>query len=117
MAARPKRIGNGDAKGVPTRGEGLMGVIGVRGVTMLNRPFVTDDPPLDGVIRDDRRCGVESEEVERVRDEIVRVRGGSGLILLWLVETGDCAVKAGAMMGSVPPSCHCKWMITDLVAH
>jgi hypothetical protein len=35
-AARPKRTGQAGDKGVPERGDGLKGVIGVRGVDVFN---------------------------------------------------------------------------------
>jgi hypothetical protein len=44
IAARPYRMGNGDDIGIPILGDGLMGVMGVRGMVVLKRPLLADPP-------------------------------------------------------------------------
>ena len=46
IAARPYCMANGDDIGVPVLGDGLMGVMGVRGTVVLKRPLLAD--PLGG---------------------------------------------------------------------
>jgi len=109
IAARPNRTGKSGVSGVPVRGDGLIGVVGVRG----DRPeplTLTLSRLLEagvGAAREVLRAGVEkleAEEVERAREETVRDRGCA------VVETGECAVSAGAAMEtgiglSSSPSC------------
>lgn len=57
------------------------------------------------------------DEVERAREEPVRVRTGGWGVLGGTVEMGDWAVSADATMGCASVSCHCRCRITDLVAH
>jgi hypothetical protein len=88
-------------------------VPGVRGVVILKRPL--ELVPAAGVTSDCRRAGVATEDVERVRLDIVRVRttGGGGAAdssVLGLVDSP-------ATVGLASPSVHCKCKITDLVAH
>ena len=62
--------------GVLTRGEIGPGVVGVRGLLMLNRllaPIENPEPETE-VAREGRLGGVPTDEVERAKVEIVRLR-------------------------------------------
>lgn len=53
----------------------LLGVVGVRGPLTLSRPLLTLAEELVAT-REGRRCGVEIvDDVERAREDIVRLRG------------------------------------------
>lgn len=126
-AARPYRTGNDDVNGdtdtgVPVVGETLLpGVVGVRGPLTLNRPLLVLADELVAM-REGRRCGVAIvDDVERAREEIVRLRETD-----WfgLAEGGEVIVAEGSSdglpdvtTGFASPSCHWRCMITDLVAH
>jgi hypothetical protein len=93
-------------------------VVGVRGVMILKRPLepaAETDVASEDAASEDRREGVATEDVERVRLDIVRVR-----------KRGDCRPTDDGVLGLVgspvtaglaSPSVHCKCKITDLVAH
>lgn len=108
--------------GVPARGEIGPGVVGVRGLLMLNRPLVTiEEPEPDTeVAREGRLGGVPTDEVERARVEVVRLRRADGG---WrpLAESGVLGLEAVRFSkfasGLSSPSVHCKCKIMDLVAH
>jgi len=70
-AARPNRTGSIGVDGVPERDDGLMGVIGVRGTVLFSERRVFIRGVDVGTIR---RCGVDTDDVERDNEEIVRVR-------------------------------------------
>jgi hypothetical protein len=87
-------------------------VVGVRGVVMLKRPL--ELVAETGVASDCRLDGDATEDVERVRLDIVRVR------------KGDCRPADDGVLGLVgspltgglaSPSVHCRCKMTDLVAH
>ena len=111
MAARPNRIGKNPGAGVLFLGEGLSGVVGVRGPLTLRRPLLLLTG--EGAIREILRCGVA--EVDLSSTDPVRLR----LVGPWLVEseTGGCAVSDCATMGFSSASCHWRCKMTDLVAH
>lgn len=117
IAARPKRAGN-----PPGPGDGLSGVVGVRDPLTLRRDLsVLTPPPGAGVTREVRRFSVETpvKFVERPSAELprtdpARMRGSPWLALM---ESGELAVMAGDARGAASPSCHCRWRITDFVAH
>jgi hypothetical protein len=113
MAARPNRIGNPGA-GVLFLGEGLSGVVGVRGPLTLRRPLFIELLTGEGATREIRRCEVESDEVDLSSTDPVRLRAGPWLAVS---ETGDCAVSECATMGFSSASCHWRCKMTDLVAH
>ena len=74
MAARPNRIGKNPGAGVLFLGEGLSGVVGVRGPPLtLRRPLLLLTG--EGAIREILRCGVvESNEVDLSSTDPVRLR-------------------------------------------
>ena len=103
------------------------GVIGPVEMFNDNRDFPTLLARLVGLfdaMSEPRLCGVESEEVERDREEIVRRRGaGPGLSALGvsgvvgLVESVVLEAREAAVPGASSSSFHCKCKMTDLVAH
>ena len=70
MAARPNRIGKNPGAGVLFLGEGLSGVVGVRGPLTLRRPLLLLTG--EGAIREILRCGVA--EVDLSSTDPVRLR-------------------------------------------
>lgn len=100
IAARPYRMANVVELGVPVRGEGL---VGVRGELMLNRPLLAVEAPETDVdrAREDLRCGVDSEDEERAREEASRDR----LVEVALFTAGSNVLLAVAGFAS-SPSCH-----------
>ena len=115
MAARPNRIGKNPGAGVLFLGEGLSGVVGVRGPLTLRRPLVLLIELLltgEGAMREILRCGVA--EVDLSSTDPVRLRLGPWLVVS---DTGGCAVSDCATMGFSSASCHWRCKMTDLVAH
>lgn len=116
IAAR-KRTGAPPGAGVPLRGDGLRGVMGVVGVSApltLSRADLLRGFPLVLVAKNIRRWGVATLLVERPRTEPVRVRRGPWLAVR---DTGELAVRGPPVIGADSPSCHWRCNITDLVAH
>lgn len=80
-----------------------MGVIGPVEMLSERRPFALVLIPkgLLAEIREPRRCGVASEEVERESEEIVRIAGGlSALGVRGRAESGDMRDPAGFEVSS-----------------
>jgi len=93
--------------GVPARGDGLSGVVGVRGLVMLKRPFPRDEPTFVLMVsraRESRRWEVDRDDVELAREETVRVREISWLLLL--ADKGVVGFEPGKLGSFVSPSCH-----------
>lgn len=136
MAARPNLIANPSApiaplligdNGVPERGEGESSEDkGVTGVARERRPFgalvvLTEMPRLDC-----RRWGVASDDVDlesggsaRERGSVVlraRLGGGGGEDNRTWLPIGDITLPTVGE-GFSSSSVHCKWRMTDFVAH
>lgn len=109
-AARPQWIWNGDT-GVPLRGDGLTGVIGVCGSPRFESrgmlPFTLVD-----ALRDIFR-GVLSDDVERANVDVSRGRPRPAERRLPGVD-GSVGVGGTACASS---SVHCRCRMTDFVAH
>lgn len=123
IAALPYLTGNAEF-GVLARGEmgPGPGVVGVRGLLMLNRPLapIEDPEPETEVAREGRLGGVPTDEVERAKVEVVRLRkadegwrpvADSGVFGL------EPVVASKFASGLSSPSVHCKCKMMDLVAH
>lgn len=121
IAALPYLTGKTEL-GVPTRGDMGPGVVGVRGLLMLNRSLapIEDLEPETEVTREGRLGGVPTDEVERARIEVVRLRKTDEG---WrpLAESGvlglEPIITSNFDSGLSSPSVHCKCKMMDLVAH
>ncbi len=126
-------MANGDwgieETGVAVRGEPTIeiGVIGPLEMFSDNRDFPTLLARLVGLLdalSEPRLCGVEREDVEREREEMVRRRGPTLLVGLsapgvsGVVGLGEVdVVRDAAVPGVSSSSVHCKCRMTDFVAH